>query len=149
MSALEMALLDAAERAGKTIVQVFASTVITLGVALNWTSFWHALDIALLAGVITLVTAIVTIPISKRINPVLQWIVRALFTFLQAALAYVAANTFLDLTSVKWLEVLQVALIATISSVLTSWASWNVGPTKGNPSAVPNTYPTVPVKSLG
>jgi hypothetical protein len=149
MSTVETWLIDAGERAGKTIVQIFSSTLLTLGVALNWTNFWHALDVALLAGVVSLITSVVSIPISKQLTPVLQVLLRALLTFGQSALAYVAANTFLDLTSVRWLEMFQVALIATITSVVTSWASWNVGPVKGNPSAVHNTAPVAPVKALG
>jgi len=45
---------------------------------------------------------------------------------------------------VPWLKVLQVALIATVTSVLTSWASYGVGMTKGNPSVVRNSAPTGP-----
>jgi hypothetical protein len=149
MSTVETWLVDTAERAGKTIAQVFAATLLTLGVALQWTNFWHALDVALLAGVVSVITSVVSIPISKQLTPVVQVLLRALLTFGQSALAYVAANTFLDLTSVRWLAMFQVALIATITSVVTSWASWNVGPVKGNPSTVPNTAPIAPVKALG
>jgi len=144
MSPTETFLVDAAERAGKTVVQVFASTLITLGVALNWTQWWHALDIALLAGVVSLITSLITIPLSQSLNPALQTLLRAAFTFGQAALAYLAANTFVGIVDVPWLKVLQVVLIATVTSVLTSWASYGVGMTKGNPSVVRNSAPTGP-----
>ena len=80
MSPTETFLVDAAERAGKTVVQVFASTLITLGVALNWTQWWHALDIALLAGVVSLITSLITIPLSQSLNPALQTLLRAAFS---------------------------------------------------------------------
>lgn len=149
MSTVETWLADAGERAGKSVVQVFASTLLALGVALNWTNFWHALDIALLAGVVSLITSLVSIKVSESLAPAVQTILRALLTFGQTALAYLAANTFIDISHTPWLLVFQVSLIATIGSVLTSWASWNVGPVKGNPSAVHNTAPVVPVKALG
>ena len=129
-------LIDAAERAGKTVVQTFASILLTLGAVHSWTPFWHALDVALLAGVVSLLTSVLSIPISTTLNPVAQTALRALLTFVQSALAFVAANTFLDLTSVPWLQVLQVALIATVTSLLTSLASWQVGPVKEHPSIV-------------
>lgn len=129
-------LIDALERAGKTVAQTFASVLLTLGVALHWTQFWHALDIALLAGVVSLLTSVLSIPISATLNPVAQAAFRALLTFVQSALGFVAANTFLDLTSVPWLQVLQVALITTLTSVLTSLASWQVGVAKEHPSLV-------------
>jgi Putative lactococcus lactis phage r1t holin len=141
MSPTETFLVDAAERAGKTLVQVFFSVLVTLGVALTWTNLWHALDVALLAAVVSLVTSLITIPISQALNPVLQVVLRAAFTFGQACLAYLAANAWLDITSVPWLKVLQVALIATISSVVTSLASHPWGPVKGNPSLVRNSAP--------
>lgn len=149
MSVLETWLVDAGERAGKSVVQVFASTLLALGVALNWTNFWHALDIALLAGVVSLITSLVSIKVSESLAPAVQMILRALLTFGQTALAYLAANTFIDISHTPWLLVFQVSLIATIGSVLTSWASWNVGPVKGNPSTVHNTAPVTPVKALG
>jgi len=136
MSTVEIWLRDAGERAGKTVVQSFAMTLLALGVALNWTSFWHALDIALLAGVVSVLTSAVSIPISKQLNPALQVLLRSVLTFGQSALAFLAANTFIDISSVPWLEVLQVSLLAAATSVVTSWASWNVGPAKGNPSVV-------------
>jgi Putative lactococcus lactis phage r1t holin len=142
MSATETFVVDALERGAKTVVQVFAATLITLGVASGWRSFWHAGDVALLAGVVALITALITIPISQALAPPLQVLLRAVFTFGQAALAYLAANTFIDITSVPWLKVLQVALIATLSSVLTSMASRDWGPVKGNPSLVRNSAPT-------
>ena len=129
-------LIDALERAGKTIVQVFASTIITLGVAAHWTNWWHAIDIALLAGVVSLLTSVLTVPLSANLAPAAQVAVRAVFTFVQSALGFLAANTFLDLTHVPWLQVLQVSLIATVTSVLTSWASYPVGALKGHPSVV-------------
>lgn len=134
MSTVEIWLRDAGERAGKTIVQSFATTLLALGVALNWTSFWHALDIALLAGVVSVLTSLVSIPISKQLTPALQVLFRALLTFGQTALAFLAANTFVNIVDVPWLQVFQVSLVAAVTSVLTSWASWNVGPAKGNPS---------------
>lgn len=149
MSTVETWLVDAGERAGKSIVQVFASTLLALGVALNWTNFWHALDIALLAGVVSLITSLVSIKVSESLAPAVQMGLRALLTFGQTALAYLAANTFIDISHTPWLLVFQVSLIATIGSVLTSWATWNVGPVKGNPSAVHNTAPVTPVKNLG
>lgn len=149
MSTVETWLVDAGERAGKSVVQVFASTVLALGVALNWVTFWHALDIALLAGVVSVLTSLVSIKVSESLAPALQMILRALLTFGQTALAYLAANTFIDISHTPWLLVFQVSLIATIGSVITSWASWNVGPVKGNPSAVHNTAPVTPVKALG
>lgn len=149
MSSVEVWLIDAGERAGKTVVQVFASTLLTLGVALHWTAFWHALDVGLLAGVVSLITSVVAIPVSVQMAPVVQVLLRALLTFGQSCLAYLAANTFLSLTSVPWLDMFQVALIATIASVVTSWASWNVGPVKGNPSTVHNRAPVEPVRQLG
>lgn len=141
MSTVELWLRDAGERAGKTVTQSFATTLLALGVALNWTTFWHALDIALLAGVVSVLTSLVSIPISKQLTPALQVLFRALLTFGQTALAFLAANTFVDIVNVPWLQVLQVSLVAAVTSVLTSWASWNVGPAKGNPSAVHNTAP--------
>lgn len=144
MTPTETFLVDALERGGKTVVQVFASTLITLGVALGWTSFWHALDVALLAGVVALITSLITIPISMSLPAPLQVLLRAAFTFGQAGLAYLAANTFLDFTDVPWLKVLQVALIATLSSVVTSMASRDWGPVKGNPSIVRNSAPAGP-----
>lgn len=149
MSTVETWLLDAAERAGKTIVQTFAATLLALGVALHWTTFWHALDVALLAGVVSIITSLVSIKVSQSLAPAVQTILRALLTFGQTALAYLAANTFIDITSVPWLQVFQVALMATVGSVITSWASWNVGPVKGNPSTVANTAPVQPVRNLG
>lgn len=148
-SSLEVWLIDALERAGKTLTQVFAATLLTLGVALNWTNFWHALDIALLAGVVSVVTSLVSIKVSQSLTPVVQTALRALLTFGQTALAYLAANTFVDISHTPWLLVFQVSLVATVTSVLTSWASWSVGPVKGNPSTVPNAAPVVPVKALG
>ena len=139
MSPTLIFVVDALERAGKTTVQVFFSILVT--VALTWPNLWHAADVALLAGVVALITGLITIPISQSLTPVLQVVLRAVFTFGQAALAYLAANTFLDLTSVPWLKVLQVALIATISSIVTSLASHGWGPVKGNPSLVNNTAP--------
>lgn len=141
MSTVEIWLKDAGERAAKTTVQALAVTLLALGVALRWTVFWHALDIALLAGVVSLVTSVVSIPVSKQLSPALLVSLRALLTFGQSALAFLAANTFLDLTSVPWLQVLQVSLMAAVTSVLTSWASWNVGPVKHNPSVVHNSAP--------
>ena len=144
MNKAETFLVDALERGGKTVVQVFASTLITLGAALQWTNLWHALDVALLAGVVALITALVTIPVSATLAPPLQVILRAVFTFGQAALGYLAANTFLDFTHVPWLKVLQVAIIAALGSVVTSMASRDWGPVKGNPSIVRNSAPAEP-----
>jgi uncharacterized membrane protein len=142
MSPTETFIVDALERAGKTVVQVGFSILVTT--TLTWPNLWHALDVALLAGLVALITGLVTIPISTSLTPALQIVLRAAFTFGQAGLAYLAANTFLDLTSVPWLKVLQVALVATISSVVSSLASHGWGPVKGNPSLVRNTAPTEP-----
>jgi hypothetical protein len=138
---LKQWLVDALERAAKTVAQVFTSALITLGVASNWTTWWHALDVALLAGAVSVLTSIVTVPLSTQLAPSLQVVFRAVLTFAQAALAYLAANTFVGVADVRWLEVLQVSIIAAIGSVLTSWASWNIGPAKGNPSVVPTAAP--------
>jgi hypothetical protein len=134
-------IIDALERAGKTVVQVFASVILTLGVAAHWQTFWHALDVGLLAGVVSLLTSVLSVPIAANLAPAAQVAMRALLTFVQAGLSYLAANTFLDLTSVPWLQVLQVALIATVTSILTSWASYPVGPLKGHPSVVAGVGP--------
>lgn len=134
MTTVEAWLIGAAERAGKTIVQTLATTLLTLGVALHWVVFWHALDIALLAGAVSVLTSVASIPLSTRLPAPWQVAVRAVLTFAQSALAYLSANTWLNITSVPWLQVLQVSLIAAVTSVLTSWASWNVGPLKEHPS---------------
>lgn len=136
MSTVEVWLRDAGERAGKTITQSLATTLLALGVALHWADFWHALDIALLAGVVSVLTSVVSIPISKQLTPALQVLFRAVLTFGQSALAFLAANTFVNIVDVPWLQVFQVSAVAAVTSVLTSWASWNVGPVKGNPSTV-------------
>jgi hypothetical protein len=133
--------VDALERAGKTVVQTLATTLLALGVALRWIVFWHALDIGLLAGVVALLTSVAAIPLSRQLTPALQVALRAGLTFVQSTLAFLAANTFLSLTSVPWVQVAQVSLLAAVTSVLTSWASWNVGPVKLNPSVVPTTAP--------
>lgn len=132
----EQWIIGALERAGKTAGQVFASVMIAAGAALSWTSVWHAVDIALLAGVVALITSIVSIHISQALPPYLQVILRAGLTFGQTALAYLAANTFVDLTSVPWIVVFQTAAVATLTSVLTSWASYNVGVKKEHPTVV-------------
>ena len=136
MSTVEIWLRDTGERAGKTIVQSLATTLLGLGVALQWVAFWHALDIALLAGVVSLLTSFVSIPVSKQLTPALQVLFRALLTFGQTALAFLLANTWVNIVSVPWIQVFQVSAVAAVTSVLTSWASWNVGPVKGNPSTV-------------
>lgn len=134
MSTVEAWLVGAGERAAKTVTQSFATTLLALGVALHWASFWHALDIALLAGVVSILTSVVSIPVSQQLKPAYQVALRAVLTFAQSALAFLAANTFVDLVSVPWLQVFQVSLIAAVTSVLTSWASWNVGALKEHPS---------------
>lgn len=134
MSAVEAWIVGAGERAGKTIVQSFATTLLALGVALHWASFWHALDIALLAGVVSIITSVVSIPVSAQLKPAYQVALRAVLTFGQSALAFLAANTFVNITDVPWLQIFQVSLIAAVTSVLTSWASWNVGALKEHPS---------------
>lgn len=149
MSTVETWLVDAGERASKTAVQSLSTTLLALGVALRWVTFWHALDIALLAGVVSLLTSVASIPISKQLAPAVQVLFRAVLTFGQSALAFLLANTWVNITDVPWIQVFQVSAIAAVTSVLTSWASWNVGPVKGNPSAVHNTAPVVPVKALG
>lgn len=134
MSNVEAWLLGTAERAGKSVVQVTATTLLALGVALHWASFWHALDIGLLAGVVSVLTSVASIPLSANLKPAYQVGVRAVLTFTQSALAFLSANTFLNLTDTPWLQVFQVSLIAAVTSVLTSWASWNVGALKEHPS---------------
>lgn len=133
---VETWIVAALEKAGKTTVQSLASTLLALGVALHWTNFWHALDIALLAGVVSLITSLVSVPVSQRIPVAWQVVLRAGLTFGQSALAFLAANAWLDITSVPWIAVFQVSLVAAVTSVLTSWASWNVGPVKEHPSVV-------------
>lgn len=134
MSAVEAWIVGAGERAGKTIAQSFATTLLALGVALHWASFWHALDIALLAGAVSVITSVVSIPVSAQLKPAYQVALRAVLTFGQSALAFLAANTFVNITDVPWLQIFQVSLIAAVTSVLTSWASWNVGVLKEHPS---------------
>lgn len=132
----EQWIIGALERAGKTAAQVFASAMIAAGAVLSWTGVWHAVDIALLAGVVSIITSLVSIHISATLPPYLQVLLRAALTFGQTALAYLAANTFVDITSVPWVLVFQTAAVATLTSILTSWASWNVGPAKEHPSVV-------------
>lgn len=134
MSSVETWLVGAGERAAKTVTQSFATTLLALGVALHWASFWHALDIALLAGVVSVITSVVSIPVSAQLKPAYQVALRAVLTFGQSALAFLAANTFVNITDTPWLQVFQVSLIAAVTSVLTSWASWNVGVLKEHPS---------------
>lgn len=129
--------VDALERAGKTITQVFATTVLAAGVVLNWTGLWHALDIGLLAGVVALLTSVASVTVSARLPAWAQVALRAALTFGQSALAYLAANTFINITGVPWVQVFQISLISAVTSVLTSWASWNVGKVKEHPSVAP------------
>ena len=141
MSTVEVWLVDAGERAAKTAVQSLATTLLALGVALHWVAFWHALDIALLAGVVSILTSVASIQISKQLSPALQVVFRAALTFGQSALAFLLANTWVNITDVPWIQVFQVSAVAAVTSVLTSWASWNVGAVKGNPSTVATTAP--------
>lgn len=78
---------------------------------------------------------------TTRINRALPRILeRALKTFAQSLLAAVAATGVADAAGVDWPEALGIAGLAALVSVLTSVASWKLGPERG-PSLVPEPRP--------
>lgn len=126
--------LNLLERAAKTGVQV-AAALLLAGAPLDLISApWvRAVSAGGMAALLSAVTSLLMANVVVQ-SPILDLIVRAVKTAGQTFLTAAVAGGF-GLLDMPWRVSLLAALTAAVGSVLTSWASLNVG-TPGTPSMV-------------
>jgi hypothetical protein len=124
----------ALERAGKTVAQTLATSLIGLGLAMiTFTTFRNAAIVALFAGLATLAVSPFTVSIANR-GPggtfeafAANAALRCVFTFGETLAGLVVAAKGFDYGTFGWASALSQATVAALLSVLTSVASSNPG----------------------
>lgn len=120
----------ALERAGKTVVQTLATSLIGVGLAMvTFTTFRNAGIVALFAGLGTLVASPFTVTIANRGSGgkiesfVANAAVRCVFTFGETLAGIVTAAKGFNYITFAWASALSQATLAALLSILTSVAS--------------------------
>jgi hypothetical protein len=132
----------ALERAGKTVAQTLATSLIGAGLAMiTFTTFRNAAIVALFAGLATLAVSPFTVSISNGGSAgtiesfAANAAVRCVFTFGETLAGLVVAAKGFDYITFAWASALSQATVAALLSILTSVASSNPGEPK-SPSLV-------------
>lgn len=132
----------AAERAGKTVAQTLATSLIGTGLAMiTFARFGDDLVVAIFAGLGAVVASPLTIAlangaVSAKVETfAVNAAIRCVFTFVETLAGLVVADKAIGLATFGWAAALSQALVAALLSILTSVASATPGQ-PGSPSLV-------------